>query len=253
MENFLNLPNVVWFVITISILVLAIALLITAWRNNLKMVFRLKILGKNLIFFPKEIKGSINYGILRRYASQYTKGLSRELLNYTITAFNADAGVKSRLNRYVLNYKFGDRGLEYDFLLTLSLMQIRYLTMGVGVNEDTIDSWLKRLNTLISNRYITKAISQEARNILIAELIKRFMDKAFPEFRFKNVFYNDFVRDVHLVQKIEPILEQALDDIEIENMLFKMEIKATTLFTTPSARYRLWIYQHAVLCRNWIK
>jgi len=253
MENFFTL-SIFWigvFVIGLVLLFIGVTWCVALKRTS--MMFRLKVLGKYFIFFPEEIRENIRPGILRRYVSQYTKGLTRNLMNDTIATFEANTGLKSRLNRNVLNYTFYAKGLEYDFLLSLCLMQVKYLTNGVGVNEDTIDAWLRRLNTLISSRYITKAISQEARNMLLAELIKRFIDRAFPDFRFKNVFYTDFVRDVHIIEKIEPILELALEDIEVENLLFKMEIKSTALFNKSIARNRMWIYQNAVLCRCWIK
>lgn len=253
MENFFNLPFLLWIGVLFCVLCVIIGITFFYSINNTAIVFRINFLGKSFIFFPKEYREVLRPGIIRRYASQYTKGLSRSLLNDIIVIYNSDPNLKSRLNRYVLSYKFDEKGLEFDFLLCLSLMQIKYLNSGIGVNEDTIDNWLKRLNVLISNRYITRAITQEQRNILIAELIRRFVDKVYPNHRLKNVFYIDFIRDVHLVEKIEPIVQKALDDIEIENMLFKLDIKSTALFSQPTMLYRMWIYQHAVLCRNWIK
>lgn len=254
MENlFTNTFLPVWVILTIGCLLIIASLICVYFLKNTPVVTRIRLLGKNFIFFPKDILSAVSDGAIQRYTTQYTKDYTRSLMNEIIRMFNADSRIKTTLNQRVLNYKFGEKGLEYDFMLYLSLSQAKYLMMGVGLNEATIDEWLKRLNLLISNRYISKSISQEARNVLIAELIKRFTEKAYPDFRFKNVFYEDFVRDLHLVQKIEPILEQALMDLEVENMLIKMDIKQSVLFKQPTAKYRLWIYQHAVLCRNWIK
>ena len=115
MENFFNLLFLLWIGVLFCVLCVIIGITLFYSINNTAIVFRINFLGKSFIFFPKEYREVLRPGIIRRYASQYTKGLSRSLLNDIIVIYNSDPNLKSRFNRFVLNYSLMKKDLNLTF------------------------------------------------------------------------------------------------------------------------------------------